>query len=178
MFKARKKDIRRRPMNKTEDVSDDEGNVSDASVGTVPAPAPAPAAPPGAGAGAGAGAVGADGRPKKMRKKSKGKVDKGPRPMLSFGHEDEEESGMADKVGKEAKVADSVFRVKKSKASKVSARRGDWGGGWVLGAWGFLEVIGVTKYSRVHQADRLRPWVADSASIGLLARLCTAAIPG
>ena len=149
MFKARKKDIRRRPMNKTEDVSDDEGNVSDASVGTVPAPAPAPAAPPGAGAGAGAGAVGADGRPKKMRKKSKGKVDKGPRPMLSFGHEDEEESGMADKVGKEAKVADSVFRVKKSKASKVSARRGDWGGGWVLGAWGFLEVIGVTKYSRV-----------------------------
>ncbi|CAM9178498.1 unnamed protein product, partial [Laminaria digitata] len=122
MFKARKKDIRRRPMTKTEDESDDEGNISDASVGTAPAPAPAPVAAPPPGAGAGAGPGGADGRPKKMRKKAKAKVDKGPKPVLSFGHEDDEESGAVDKVGKEAKGADGVFRVKRSKASKAMAK--------------------------------------------------------
>ena len=138
MFKARKKDIRRRPMTKTEEESDDEGNVSDASVGTAPAP-PAAAAPPLPAAGA--GAVGAEGRPKKMRKKAKAKVDKGPKPVLSFGHEDEEESGVEDKVGKETKGADGVFRVKRSKASKVS---GDWGLGCLeLGGVRCREVLGL-----------------------------------
>ena len=124
MFKARRKDIRRRPMTKTEDESDDDGNISDASVGTAPTPAAATAPPPGGVAGGGAGAVGDEVRPKKMRKKAKAKVDKGPKPVLSFGHEDEEESGVADKVGKEAKGTDGVFRVKRSKASKVGR---DWG---------------------------------------------------
>lgn len=113
MFKTRKKDVRRAIKSKTaEDASDDEaGNVSDASVGTPP--------PTAAAAADGEGQA----RPKKMRKKIKAKSDKGPKPVLSFGHEDEEDSGIV--VGKAAagKREDaSVFRVKKTKASKVGRR--------------------------------------------------------
>ncbi|CAM9801776.1 unnamed protein product [Scytosiphon promiscuus] len=119
MFKARKKDVRRAIKSKTaEDASDDEaGNVSDASVGTAPAPPPTAAA---------SSAAAADGegqaRPKKMRKKAKAKVEKGPKPVLSFGHEDEEDSGIS--VGKPAGKREDggVFRVKKTKASKAMAR--------------------------------------------------------
>lgn len=104
MFKTRKKDsIRRRPIiSKTAEESDDEGNLSDASVGTVPVPPPASEeqAPP-----------------KKMRKKARSKVENGPKPVLSFGHEDEEESGAVAEAGR--KKDEGVFRVKKSKASKV-----------------------------------------------------------
>ncbi|CAM9137754.1 unnamed protein product [Ectocarpus sp. 8 AP-2014] len=116
MFKARKKDPRRRLASKSktaeDGASEDEaGNVSDASVGTAPAPPP-PAAATGDG----------QARPKKMRKKSKAKADKGVKPVLSFGHEDEEDAGIG--VGKAAvgKGADGVFRVKKSKASKAMAK--------------------------------------------------------
>lgn len=113
MFKARKKDIRRRPVSKSksaESSDEDPGNVSDASVGTAPPPPPA---------------VAADGegqRPKKMRKKAKAKAEKGVKPVLSFGHEDEEESGIG--VDKASGKAEKVFRVKKTKASKVGGRRG------------------------------------------------------
>lgn len=115
MFKARKQDPRRRLASKTktaeDGASEDEaGNVSDASVGTAPAQPP-PAATTGNG----------QARPKKMHKKSKSKAEKGVKPVLSFGHEDEEDAGIG--VGKAAagKGADGVFRVKKSKASKVRA---------------------------------------------------------
>lgn len=114
MFKARKKEIRRRPMSKKKDDASDEddGNTSDASVGTAPAAPPStPAVAPG------------ERRPKKMRKKVKGKVEKGPKPVLSFGHEDEEESGGSlSKAGEGVdgtSTDKSVFRVKKTKASKV-----------------------------------------------------------
>lgn len=105
MFKTRKKDsIRRRPIiSKTaEESDDDDGNLSDASVGTVPVPPPVNEA---------------QAPPKKMRKKAKAKVEKGPKPVLSFGHEDEEESGVVAEAGR--KKDEGVFRVKKSKASKV-----------------------------------------------------------
>lgn len=120
MFKARKKDIRRRPVSKSktaESSDEDAGNVSDASVGTAPPPPPPAAAAEGEGQ-----------RPKKMRKKAKGKVEKGAKPVLSFGHEDEEESGIG--LGKASGKGAGVFRVKKTKASKV---RGGGGGGFRLG---------------------------------------------
>ncbi|CAM9384736.1 unnamed protein product, partial [Hapterophycus canaliculatus] len=118
MFKARKKDVRRAIKSKTaEDASDDEaGNVSDASVGTAPPPPTTAAASTTAAAGDG------QTRPKKMRKKIKAKAEKGAKPVLSFGHEDEEDSGIV--VGKAAgkREDDGVFRVKKTKASKAMAR--------------------------------------------------------
>lgn len=113
MFKARKKDIRRRPVTKSktaESSDEDAGNVSDASVGTAPPPPLPPAA-----------AEGEAQRPKKMRKKAKAKADKGAKPVLSFGHDDEEDSGIG--VGKAAGKAADVFRVKKTKASKVGVGR-------------------------------------------------------
>lgn len=121
MFKTRKKDIRRRPISKK--ATDEESEDSDASVGTAPPPPPEPAAATASVGGAGGGA---EGRPKKMRKKAKAKQDKGPKPVLSFGHEDEDE-GVGMGVGKAKKAEEGVFRVKKTKASKVTA----WGGvGW------------------------------------------------
>eukprot|EP00752_Nemacystus_decipiens_P001258 g1256.t1 len=112
MFKARKKDIRRRPVSKSktaESSDEDAGNISDASVGTAPPPPAAASTTEGEGQ-----------RPKKMRKKSKGKAEKGVKPVLSFGHEDEEESGIG--VGKAGGKGSSVFRVKKTKASKAMAK--------------------------------------------------------
>lgn len=113
MFKARKKDIRRRPVSKSktaESSDEDAGNVSDASVGTAPPPPPA----------AVAGRV-EEQRPKKMRKKAKAKAEKGVKPVLSFGHEDEEDSGIG--AGKASAKGANVFRVKKTKASKVGGLR-------------------------------------------------------
>lgn len=108
MFKTRKKDsIRRRPIIiKTAEESEDEGNLSDASVGTVPVPPPSSEA---------------QAPPKKMRKKMKARVEKGPKPVLSFGHEDEEESGGVG--GAAGRKDEAFFRVKKSKASKVKRVR-------------------------------------------------------
>lgn len=80
----------------------EESEDSDASVGTAPPPPHEDSSAP----------SGGDGRPKKMRKKVKDKKEKEPKPVLSFGHEDE-----GDKVEGAA-----IFRVKKSKASKVCIR--------------------------------------------------------
>eukprot|EP00903_Cladosiphon_okamuranus_P007275 g7051.t1 len=113
MFKARKKDIRRRPVSKSktaESSDDDAGNVSDASVGTAPPPPPPPAA----------ASEGEVQRPKKMRKKAKGKAEKGVKPVLSFGHEDEDESGSG--LDEASGKGTGVFRVKKTKASKAMAK--------------------------------------------------------
>lgn len=125
MFRPRKKEFRRRAISATDDQSsEDDGNVSDASVGTVPTVISTTAAvAPSDTLSSSTSSVSS--RPKKMRKKVKGKGDKGVKPVLSFGHEDEDENGGGGIVGGGNTGDKSVFRVKKSKASKV----GDGGGG-------------------------------------------------
>lgn len=104
---------------KTAESSDEDGNVSDASVGTAPPPPPAAAA-------------GGEGqRPKKMRKKIKAKAEKGVKPVLSFGHEDEEDSGIG--AGKASEKGANVFRVKKTKASKVGGEEAVGDSAWLGG---------------------------------------------
>lgn len=153
MFKARKKDIRRRPVSKSktaESSDEDAGNVSDASVGTAPAP---PAA----------AAAGEGQRPKKMRKKAKGKSEKGVKPVLSFGHEDEEESGIG--AGKAGGKGADVFRVKKTKASKVG------GGGFRLG------FVSSEVSVRVHPADATMEASGQQPSINFIVGLCAKTTP-
>lgn len=125
MFKRRTKEFRKRSVSRVGDgSSEDNGNVSDASVGTAPvAGTDAPSNPNGAAA-AGQGdplSSTSGSRPKKMRKKIKTKSDKETKPVLSFGHEDEEDNGGGRDSGSAGTGGQGgVFRVKKSKASKVS----------------------------------------------------------
>lgn len=127
MFKSRKKDVRRRPMAKKP--IDEESEDSDVSVGTAPPPPPQEDS---------SAAIGANGRPKKMRKKGKDKKEKGPKPVLSFGHEDEDDKGEGD----------AIFRVKKSKASKVCKR---------VPESTCIEAVGTSVVSPIWRSALVRP---------------------
>lgn len=127
----------------SQDNDNEDGFNSDASVGTLPmsgptaAPAPAPASAPTPTAVADSSNSN-NPRPKKMRKKVKGSsktgVERGgaAKPVLSFGHEDEEVEGLGGGSGGGAgDGGGGAFRVKKSKASKVRIVVLEYGVWWI-----------------------------------------------